>query len=104
MRWLDRRGLGRELLPRVVVDAVAHDAVIGRRVVQDLELRDALAGGAIGARLDPQLRALAAARDANAVDPERFLIAARAADRGLPVAGAPVAHVALIVVPRRWLA
>src|SRR3569623_3290375 len=104
MRRRDRRGLGRELLPRLLVDAVAQDAVLGRRVVQDLELADALTHGALRAGLAPQVRALALAGDSPPVAPDRLAIAARAADHRVPVALLAVAHVALVVVPGRHLA
>ncbi len=90
-----------ELAPRAVVDAVAQDAAVGRGVVEDLELADAGAGRAVGARLDPQPRALAAARDADADDAERLHVTARAADGRLPVTLAAVVHAALVVVTGR---
>ena len=73
-----------DLLPRAVVDAIAQHAVIGRRVVEDLELRRrSCPAGQSRAGLDPQLRALAACPNTRMPgDAERLAVAARAADRG----------------------
>src|SRR5262249_39912050 len=84
MRWLDRRRLRRELLPRSVVDAIAQRAVIRCGEVKHFELRRAGAGGAIAAGLAPQLRALALARNAQPSDAERLAVAAMTPDRHLP--------------------
>src|SRR6185436_3223504 len=91
------------LLPRPLVDPIAQQAAIRRRLVEDLELRDGGAGLALGAGLDPQLRALLVAVDPQPREPERLGILV-AADRGLPRARRAVADGALVVVARRRLA
>ncbi len=104
VRRLDRGGRRGRCLPRPVVDAEAQHAVVRRGLVQDLELADGAADRAVGAGLDPQLRALAIAVDADAADAERLLGAARAPDRGPPRPARAVADPALVVVTGAGLA